>query len=357
MAIQFIPSEVQTMLRGSLRRWGGERDVRVAEDFAQTWQFAAEQGWLMAGLPEELGGLGGDAFEMAVIAEEFGRALVRAPYVEVAVAAALLASVAPDRVAAIVGGESRPLLAHDEPDARGDHDWVSTTAAPDGNGWLLTGRKSGIIGAGHTDGFLVTARIGDGGIALFEVKASGASLMTYTTFDDRSAGDLRLSRTPATLLATPETTAPVLSAALDQRLVLEGAEVLGAMERAQEITRDYLLTRKQYGHVIGDFQALRHRIADMFIETEQARSITLRGLGALVDGDPAPRALMAAAVKARVAQAALLVCGHAIQLHGGIGVTDEYPVGHFYKRALAFDQRHGGSARQVERFAELSARA
>ena len=356
MPIQFIPSEVQTMLRDGLRRWGAERDVREAEDFAQTWQFAAEQGWLMAGFAEELGGLGGDAFDMAIIAEEFGRALMRAPYVEVAVAAAVLARLAPDRVAEVTGGKSRPLLAHDEPDARGDHDWVSTRAVAEGDGWLLTGRKSGIVGAGHADNFLVTARIADDGMALFEVAAGAAPLQAYRTFDDRSAGSLRLDGTRAVLLAAPDAAAPALSAALDQRLILEAAEVLGAMERAQEITREYLLTRKQYGHVIGLFQALRHRIADMFIETEQARSIVLRGLGALLDDEPTERALMAAAVKARVAQAALFVCGNAIQLHGGIGVTDEYPVGHFFKRALAFDQRHGGSARQVERFAELSAR-
>ena len=355
MAIQFIPSEVQTMLRDGLRRWGGERDVRVAEDFAQTWQFAAKQGWLMAGLPEELGGLGGDAFDMAIIAEEFGRALVRAPYVEVAVAATILASLAPDRVAAVTGGLSRPLLAHDEPDARGDNAWVSATAEADGGGWLLTGRKSGIVGASQADCYLVTARLEDGTIALFAIEASAGPLQTFTTFDNRSGGDLRLDRTRAMMLATSEVTLPALNAALDHRLVLEAAEALGAMERAQEITREYLLTRKQYGHVIADFQALRHRIADMFIETEQARSIVLRGLGALVGADPAERALMAAAVKARVAQAALFVCGNAIQLHVGIGVTDEYPVGHFYKRALAFDLRHGGSARQVERFAEMSA--
>ncbi|MEY2928388.1 MAG: acyl-CoA dehydrogenase protein [Pseudomonadota bacterium] len=355
MAIRFIPTEVQTMLRDGLRRWGADRDVRKSGDCAQTWQFAAGQGWLMAGLPEQLGGLGGDAYDMAVIAEEFGRALVRAPFVEVMVAATVLASLAPDRVAAIACGQSRPLLAHDEPEARGDHDWVTVTALAEGGDWLLTGRKSGIVGAGHADSLLVTARMAGGGTGLFEVETADAPLQIYGTFDDRTGGDLRLRRSPAIMLATPGATAPVLCAALDLRLILESAEMLGAVERAQEMTRDYLLTRKQYGHLIGDFQALRHRLAEMFIETEQARSIILRGLGVLVDGDPAARALMAAAVKARVAQAALFVCGNAIQLHGGIGVTDEYPVGHFYKRALAFDQRHGGSARQVERFAELSA--
>ncbi len=133
----------------------------------------------------------------------------------------------------------------------------------------------------------------DGGVALFELAASVAPLTTHTTFDDRSAGTLQLDRTPAGLLAAPETAHPALAATLDLRLVLESAEVLGAMERALELTRDYLLTRKQYGQLIGDFQALRHRLADMFIETEQARSLILRGLGAVVDGDAAQRARIA----------------------------------------------------------------
>ena len=357
MAIQFIPSEVQTMLRDGLRRWASGIDVREGEPFAPSWKFAAEQGWLMAGHAESLGGLGGDACDMAVIAEEFGRCLLRAPYVEVVAAASLLASVLPARVAAIVSGQALPLLAHDEPAARGDHDWIETLAEPDGAVWKLTGSKSAIVGAGHADRFLVTARLPDGGVALFELAASVAPLTTYTTFDNRSAGTLQLDRTPAGLLASPETTHPALAATLDLRLVLESAEALGAMERALELTRDYLLTRKQYGQLIGDFQALRHRLADMFIETEQARSLILRGLGAVVEGDAAQRARIAAAVKARTAQAALFVCGSAIQLHGGIGVTDEYPVGHYYKRALAFDLRHGGGQRQVKRFADLSARS
>jgi alkylation response protein AidB-like acyl-CoA dehydrogenase len=356
MAIQFISSEVQTMLRAGLRRWAADIDVREGEDFLPTWQFAAEQGWLMAGHSEELGGLGGDAFDMAVIAEELGRALLRAPYVEVAVAASLVGAVSPVRVEAIVTGAALPLFAHDEPAARGEHDWVECLAEMDGDGWRLTGIKSAIVGAAHADGFLVSAGIAGRGIALFEIAASEAPLELYTTFDGRSAGTLRLDRTRAVLLGEGPSAEQAIMAALDLRLILESAEALGAMEKALELTRDYLMTRKQYGQLIGDFQALRHRIADMFIETEQARSIVLRGLGTVVDGEASHRSLLAAAVKARVAQAAMFVCGNAIQLHGGIGIADEYPVGHFYKRALAFDQRHGGGARQVERFAILSAR-
>ena len=356
MTLQLLPTDVQTMLREGLRRWASERDVRHAEDFAPTWRFVAEQGWLMAGMAEDLGGLGGGAFDTAIIAEELGRALVRAPFVEIGgVAATLLAAVSPDAVADILTGESRPLLAHDEPAARGDRTWVETVATEQGGQWRLTGRKTGLIGAVHADQLIVSARIADKGVALFQLPAADAPLRTFTTFDDRSGGEVRFDRTPAALLAEPASAGPALERALDHGLILEAAETLGAMERAFEMTRDYLLTRQQYGQFLADFQALRHRLADMYIELEQARSILLRGLGALDADEPAERAALAAAVKARVAQAALFVCGNAIQLHGGIGVTEEYPIGHFFKRALAFDQRHGGGARQVERYAELTA--
>ena len=355
MTIPFIPSEEQVMLRDGLRRWGGVRDVRASEDFADVWRFGAEQGWLMAGRPEAVGGLGGTMFDQAIIAEELGRALVRAPFVEVAVVAAgLLQALAPDRLGDIIAGTMCPILAHDEAEAHGDPEWVTTAAVKNGEAWQLTGRKTAIIGAGHATSFLVTARIAGEGIALFELAAEAAPLRAYATIDDRSGGELRLVSTPATLLARADAALPVLRAALDHALVLESAEALGAMERALDLTRDYLLTRRQYGQLIGDFQALRHRLADMFIEVEQARSILLSGLEALVEAPAQKRAAMAAAVKARVAQAGLFVCGNAIQLHGGIGVTDEYPVGHFFKRMVAYDQRHGGSARQVERYAQLA---
>lgn len=359
MAIPFIASEERRLLRDGLRRWGAARDVRSAEDFAETWRFAAGQGWLMAGLPEAAGGLGGDAFDMAVIAEEWGRALLRAPLVEAMVAARVLLAAAPEALGPVIAGDAIMLLAHDEPAARGDPLWVETRAREGHGGWRLTGRKTAIVGAGHADRLLVSARLPGGALALFALDAAEAPLKSFTTIDDRSGGELRLDDTPATLLAAKAQ--PALREAFDHGLMLEAAEAVGAMERAFELTRDYLLTRRQYGQYLAEFQALRHRIADMFIELEQARSIVLRGLEALgVDaggraggGDADRRAALASAVKARVAQAGMFVCGQAIQLHGGIGVTDEYPVGHFFKRMLAFDLRHGGGAAQVARFAAL----
>ena len=355
MTIPFIPSEEQVMLRDGLRRWGAARDVRKAEGMGEFWQYGAEQGWFMAGLPEAVGGLGGTVFDTAIIAEELGRALVRAPFVEVAVVAAgLLHALAPERLGEVMAGAALPVLAHDEAEAQGDPEWVWTMAVRQGEAWLLTGRKTAIVGAGHATSFLVSARIEGEGIALFEIASAAAPLCAYPTIDDRAGGELRLASTQATLLARPDIALPALLAALDHALVLESAEALGAMERAMELTRDYLLTRKQYGQLIGDYQVLRHRLADMFIETEQARSIILCGLEALVEAPAQRRGALAAAVKARVAQAGLYVCGNAIQLHGGIGMTDEYPVGHFYKRIVAYNQRHGGAARQVERYAELA---
>jgi len=355
MTIQFILTDEQTMLRDSARRWIEHRDPREAEDFGSAWRHFAEMGWLMAGLPEEAGGLGGATFDSAIIAEELGRGLIRAPFVEIGVTAArLLLALDPTRVAAIASGESRPLVAHDEAEARGEISWVETRAVRDGGGWRLAGRKTGIIGAAHADSFLVSATMEGEGVSLFEIPAADAPLRAYTSIDDRAGGELLLEGTPGTLVGTPGAALPAIAAALDHGFVAQSAEAVGAMQRALEFTREYLLTRKQYGKQLSDFQALRHRLADMFIEVEQARSMVLRGLDALNAEDTRERALAAAATRARTAQAGLFVGAQAIQLHGGIGVTEEYPVGHYFKRLLAFDQRHGTAAVQVERFAALS---
>lgn len=359
MPIQFMPTEEQSMLRDGIRRWLAARDVREAEDSDKAWAYGAEQGWLMAGLPEEAGGLGGTAYDFAVVAEELGRGLVRAPFVEVGmVTGRLLATLAPERAAMVALGEARPLLAHDEPGARGDPLWVQTQARIQGQGageaWRLTGVKSAVIGAPLADSFIVSAQMGDKGIALFDVAADAVTVERFTSIDGRPAARLTLEGAAATLLAGPRAAGPALAEALDHALVLEAAEAVGAMQRVLELTRDYLLTRKQYGQLIGQFQALRHRLADMFIEVEQSRSILLRGLQSLTSDQPAARAAMAAAVKARVAQAGLFTGAQGIQLHGGIGVTDEYPVGHYYKRLLAFAHRHGSEAIQVERYAKLT---
>jgi alkylation response protein AidB-like acyl-CoA dehydrogenase len=352
---RFIPSDEQRMLRDSVRRWAEQLDVRKGESIEAAWPHFSEMGWLMAGLPESAGGLGGDTYDTAIIAEELGRSLVRAPYVEVAVTAAqLLLDVAPDRVGSLALGETRPLLAHDELEARGDPAWVRVHAAHERGSWYLSGRKTALLGADHADTLYISAMVEGTGVTLFELPAADATLRAFTTIDDRPCAELWLDRTKAAPLGPIGKALPAIERALDHALIVESAEALGAMQRALELTGEYLLTRRQYGQRIGDFQALRHRLADMFIDLEQARSIVFCGLEALSSQDLEARGLYAAATKARVGQSGLFIAAQAIQLHGGIGLTDEYSIGHYFKRLLAFNQRRGTAEFQVQRFAELS---
>lgn len=350
MGMKVLPTEEQVMFRDAARRWV-EQEVKEGADIAAQWAQFAELGWLMIALPEDAGGLGGDVYDNAIIAEELGKKLVKAPYVGVAVTATqVLLALAPDRVEAIASGEEIPLLAHVEAGQGGDPAWVETTARKSGDGWALTGTKTAILGAPLATSFLVSAKIEDGTIGLFEVPADQARVREYRLFDMRPAGDLLLDGTSATLIAADAQAA--IEYAIDCEHVVESAESVGVMETAFELTREYLNTRQQYGQLIGQFQALQHRLADMFIELEQSRSVVLRGLDALVRNG-SDRSSMAAACRVKVAQAGHFVGAQGIQLHGGIGVTEEYPVGHHFRQLIAFEMRHGGAGAQVERYASM----
>jgi acyl-CoA dehydrogenase len=349
MGMKVIPTDEQVMFRDAARRWV-EQEASNGADIAAQWSQFAELGWLMIALPEDAGGLGGSVYDNAIIAEELGKGLVKAPYVGVAVTSAqVLLALAPDRAEAVASGEEVPLLAHVEAGQGGDPSWVETRAEASGEGWVLTGTKTAILGAPLATSFLVSAKT-DQGIGLFEVAADAAHLRDYLYFDMRPAGDLVLAATPARLIAADALAA--IEYAIDCEHVVESAEAVGVMNTAFELTREYLNTRQQYGQLIGQFQALQHRLADMFIELEQARSVVLRGLDALVRNGP-DRSAMAAVCRVKVAQAGHFVGAQGIQLHGGIGVTEEYPVGHHFRNLIAFEMRHGGAAAQVERYASM----
>lgn len=357
MDIQLQDNEEQRMLRDSVRRWVRPFDVRHGAAFNEIWAQLAEMGWLGAGLPEAVGGLGGTVYELSVIAEELGRGLIREPFVDaVSLSVQVLLAVAPERLEAIASGEKLVLIAHDEPESRGDPAWVGTVASPTGqrDEWRLNGTKGAIMGATHAHSLICTAEVAGTGLSFFELLRPAEALQAYQTFDDRPAGDLQLQATEARLIGSPGSALPIVERALDFALVIESAEALGAMQKAFELTREYLATRRQYGRRIGDFQALRHRLADMFIQLEQARSMVLRGLAALTQENPRARSAAAAATKARVAQAGLYVGAQAVQLHGGIGMAQEHPVGHYFNRLVAFNQRHGTADVQVARFATLT---
>jgi alkylation response protein AidB-like acyl-CoA dehydrogenase len=375
--MQYTPTPEQSQLKDSARRYIDKSYVDKARKAAlasglgyaaENWATFAEQGWLMASLPEEAGGLGGTPYDSAVIAEELGRGLVVEPFVPVAIIAGqMLAGLAPHRedlLTGLMGGELRVVPAHGEAATRAKVSFVQTTAKAKGGGFVLNGVKTAVLGGPVADVFLVSARTsgadGDGtGITLFVVPADAAGLtrQDYKTLDDRGASNLTLTNVEVkadAVLGTVDEALPAIARAVDYGLVISSAEALGAMLAALDVTRSYLMTRKQYGQLIGNYQALRHKVADMFIESEQARSMVLKGLDALNDSDPKQRARWASACKTKVAQSGKLVTGQAIQLHGGIGVTEEYIVGHYFKRITVFNLFMGTSHDHLERFSRLT---
>ena len=326
------------------------------------WQTFAELGWLGAGISEDAGGYGGGPIENALILEEFGRSLVVEPFVAHLVAARLLAEIAPqaraDLIAAMIAGEERIVLAHYEAAGRGDARHVETIVEPQRNGFRLTGTKVLVAGGAQAGRFLVTARDGDG-LSLFLVPADAAGLgrKSYRTLDNHRVADLLLDGVTVdagALVGERRGAMDAVALALDHGVVALCAEAVGVMDQALWITRDYLKTRQQFGMPISNFQALQHRMADMLIETELARSMLYQALAALGRNDARARALGVSAAKVQIADAAAFVGAQAIQLHGGIGVTEEYSIGHFYRRLYVIARTFGDADVHLARYREIA---
>lgn len=374
--MDFSLSDEQAALRDSAARlcerdYGFERRrerVKSAEGFSRDlWATFAELGWLGAGLSEEDFGYGGGPVETALLQEEFGRALVVEPYLSCVVIAARAVSVLGDEahkkrlLSAVVSGELLLALAHNEVGMRGDDAAMTTVAVRDGEGWRIDGRKGFILGAPSADLLLVSA-LTETGVSLFEVRPDtpGVEITAYHAVDGRRVGDVTLREVQVSstaLIGSPHGALPGIELAVDHGVVGLLAECVGAMDAALWLTRDYLKTRKQFGVTLSTFQALQHRMADMLIETELARSMLLRGLAALSDSDPARRRAGVSAAKAFIAESAVKVTAEGIQMHGGIGVTEEYMVGHFYKRAVLAKGLFGSTDVHLQRFSAESRRA
>lgn len=320
------------------------------------WQTFAELGWLGAGLAEDAGGYGGGPVENMIILEGFGRALVLEPFLPVAlIAAQTLAALPPSilrarLIAEIVAGEAVTVVAHGELAARGTPDHVETAFE---NG-RITGAKSMVIG-GHAANRLIVSARGPGGIGLYLVdpSATGISARRYRLLDNQHAIDLEFEGTPVLeTLARPGEGEAAIAAGLAHGLTGVCAEAVGAMDAAIRMTRDYITTRRQFGTTLSTFQALQHRMADMLVEMELSRSILYQGIAAL-DGPGADRTRALAAMKAIVSSAALFVGRNAVQLHGGIGMTEEYAIGHFYRRLFVIAGQFGGESLHLKTMAGL----
>ncbi|MBA4094755.1 MAG: isovaleryl-CoA dehydrogenase [Candidatus Accumulibacter sp.] len=349
--MDFSLSDEQVMLKDSVTRFVGDRHgfdsarahAASRDGFSRAdWASFADLGWLMLMIPEAQGGLGGRLEDAAILMEGFGRGLVAAPYVSTAVVAAgLLARTggADALLAKIAGGETLLALATEEPRSRYDLLHVETEARVADGGFVLRGAKIVVPDGASADHFIVSARLSKS-IALFLVAADapGLEIRRYRTIDGRRACDLAFADVPATPLM--HDAADALARAVDEASLLFAAEAVGGMAAAIDLTADYLKTRQQFGRTLSKFQVLTHRVADMFVKLENARSMLLRGLAA-ADGAPEQRAAAVSATMVTIIQAGEFVCGQAIQLHGGIGMADDYAVGHYYKRLRAIARTYG----------------
>ncbi|UWQ21527.1 acyl-CoA dehydrogenase family protein [Jannaschia sp. W003] len=364
--MNFEWTDEQRMLQDGLRRYlsdaydaTGRKAAREADRgfSAETWAGLAEMGVVGALFSEDQGGFGGSGFDLALVFEEMGRAGAVDPLIDTGVlGGGLLATFEPDTLEGVIAGETHLALAHAEPGARYELARVAATAERDEGGWRLSGRKAVVANAAAADRFLVTARTGGAGadpdgISLFAVERGALDFRPYPVVGGGTAAELSLDGTPATLLGPEGGAYPALAAVHARATLAVCAEALGMMEAVRDLTGDYLRTRKQFGQPIGKFQVLQHRMADVLIEIEQARSAVIN-LAGNVDGDA--RDLHVAAAKNLVGHVARLVVEEAIQMHGGIGVTEEYDLGHYARRLSMVDHRFGDTIHHLERFIALT---
>ena len=330
------------------------------------WSEMAELGWLALRVPERLDGLGAGPVECAVMAQAAGRALAVEPLIPSAVmgAAALDLGGSSDRELAgqLATGEAIFTLAHGEPRSRNSLTRVITSATADGSGYTLSGEKAVVAFAGAATHLVVTARTAGSvseaaGITVFLVPADadGVSVRTYPTVDGMRAGDVTLNNVSVgadAVLGTVDDGHALLQGIVDEGLVALSAEAVGAMEYLHEATLEYARTRKQFGRTIGSFQVIQHRLVDMFVVLELARSMTLIAAAGMQDSPPAERSRLASTAKAKAGEAIALVGEDAIQLHGGMGMTDELDVSHYFKRITMIDTTLGDTDFHLRRLAK-----
>ncbi|MBT9290998.1 acyl-CoA dehydrogenase family protein [Prosthecodimorpha staleyi] len=365
--MNFALTEEQALLRDSIGRYLAEtqdfeaarRIMRMPNGFSRSlWQGLAELGLPGLLVAEADGGLGGSLTDAALAAEELGRHLAAIPFATSAVLAARLLSAAPSGSAArsllarIATGERIAAVALDEPGGVTGLPPVATRAVRVSGGYRLSGRKIVVIDGAIADDLLVSADL-DGTTALFHVTAdgSGSALNRYATVDGRSAADLAIDGAVLSedALVLGIGAAVALDDGLDAARLMLAAEALGLMERALELTIEQLKTRMQFGRRLSDFQVLTHRVSEMVVRRESARSILYRGLS-LANADPLDRGRAISATMVRVLQSAEFIGSQAIQLHGGMGMSDEGMVGHIYKRLRVIGKTHGDLIWHMDRF-------
>ncbi len=363
--MNFDYNEEQQLLADSVRRFiqkGYEFEARKkivasAEGYSeQVYKTCAEMG--LTGIPfsPDYCGFGGGAIDLLSVMEAFGEGLVVEPFLASLLGAQCVARAGSDAqkkaiLPQVVEGKLKMAFAHTEKGARYDLGHVNATAKKSGSGWALDGEKVVVLGAPAAAQLVVSAKTA-AGVSLFLVEAKAVKQKPYRTLDEMRAADVVLSSTPGELLGAEGKALTVVEEVVDFATALVCAEAVGAMKYACDSTLEYLKTRKQFGVPIGTFQALQHRIVDMVIAYEQAKSMAFL---ACSQADSAPnakeRARAISAAKVKIADNARLISQEAIQLHGGMGMSEELKVSHSFRRLTMIAQQFGDADHHLERFA------
>ncbi|MET0273355.1 MAG: acyl-CoA dehydrogenase family protein [Phenylobacterium sp.] len=375
--MDFSFTEEQSMLRDTVASYLADNytfDQRKASIGKEpgwspaVWKaFAEELGILGAPFSEELGGLGGGAVENMIVMEEMGKALVVEPYLgTVVIGGGFLKHSGHPNAEALIGqiisGEAIFAFAYAEPQGRYNLADLKTTAKKDGAGYVLNGHKAVVIGAPYATHLIVTARSSGGqrdatGISVFIVPkdAQGVTTRDYPTVDGFRASEVYLENVAvdADALVGPEGQAlPLIEKVVDEAIAATCAEACGVLRKLHEGTLEYTKQRKQFGQPISSFQVLQHRMVDMFINVEQAISMTY--MATIKLSEDAERSKSASAAKVQIGKACKFVGQNAIQLHGGMGMTDEMAIGHYFKRATMIESAFGSTDHHLARYEFLS---
>ena len=335
---------------------------------ARYWQEFAELGLLGLNVPEEAGGMNGTPVETMIVMHEFGRGLVLEPFLSTAVvAAALIGKTGSEPqqaqwLGAIAAGSKRLALATLEPGARFDLWQVGTQAEKSASGFLLNGRKCVVLNGDSADALIVSARTGGGeserdGITLFliDANADGVHIKGFPNIDGLRSAEITLTKVAVSrdaVIGEVDRGYEPLERAVDTGVAALCAEAVGCMEKLLEVTAEHLRTRKQFGRAIGSFQALQHRIAEMAIAIEQARSCAYLAAARVQEANASERRKAVSAAKALVGRCGRFVGEQAVQLHGGMGMTDELAVGHYFKRLTCIDMTWGDTEHHTELYGE-----
>jgi pimeloyl-CoA dehydrogenase small subunit len=376
--MDFSYTEEQTLLRNSVSKYLADKYTFDSwRKFTRTepgrdpahWAQFAELGLLAAPLPEAYGGLDGGPVDAQIVMEEFGKALVVEPYVPTVVIAGGFLKYGGDEaqktewLAKIAGGETMMAFAYAEPKGRYNLADLATSAKKQGSGYVLNGQKAVVIAAPWADQLIVTARTSGGqrdrnGISVFIVdkNARGISCRNYPTVDGLRASEITFENVEvpaANLIGQADNGLPLIERVVDEAIAATCAEATGCMKVLVDTTVGYSKQRKQFGVPIGKFQVLQHRMVDMFVHYEQSVSITLMVTLKLGESD-VDRAKAASAAKVTIGKAGRFVGQQSVQIHGGMGMTDELNVGHYFKRLTMIDALFGSTDHHLKRYASLS---